>query len=84
MGYKTDRIWEDGACCSAQTRLTGSRRVRASPSDSGPQKRPVLLGWGPGQCLLTSDHAEAKEVGFSDAGLVTHLLEELATCGLHL
>ena len=44
-------------------------------------------GRGPGvarRCLLTSDNAEAKEVGFSDAGQVAHLLEELAPCDLHL
>lgn len=38
----------------------------------------------PGQCGLTSDHAEAKEVGFLDAGHVTHLLEELTAGCLHL
>lgn len=34
--------------------------------------------------MLTSDHAEAKEVGFPDAGQVAHLLEELTPGGLHL
>ena len=37
-----------------------------------------------GQRLLTSYHTEAKEVGFSDAGQVAHLLEELVPGGLHL
>lgn len=52
---------------------------------------PALPPWegprgprGVGRHLLTSYHTEAKEVGFSDAGQVAHLLEELVPGGLHL
>lgn len=38
----------------------------------------------PGLALLTPDHAEAKEVGFPEAGRAAHLLQELASRGLHL
>lgn len=68
----------------------GTGGHQAEAWDRLPLEPPTpALGRGQGprvtrRCLLTSDHAEAKEVGFSDAGQVTHLLEELAPRGMHL
>lgn len=59
----------------------GDRLPRVPPTPA------LRTGRGPGvagRCLLTSDHAEAEEVGFPDAGQVAHLLKELTPRGLHL
>lgn len=61
------------------------------PLQTQPTKGRALLGClgdpravSPGLALLTPDHAEAKEVGFPEAGRAAHLLQELASRGLHL
>lgn len=61
------------------------------PLQTRPTKGRALLGClgdpralSPGLALLTPDHAEAKEVGFPEAGRAAHLLQELASRGLHL
>ena len=68
-------------CMSVRVNPDAVRRrclVSLVPGTRG-KRRPRCPGG-----LLTSDHAEAKELGFSDAGQVAHLLEELAPGGLHL
>lgn len=44
---------------------------------------PGSLCWGC-QAMLTSDDAEAKNVGFSEVCHITHLSEELLPCGSDL
>lgn len=34
--------------------------------------------------MLTSEHTEAKQMSFSDVCHVTHLLEEVLSCGCNL
>lgn len=77
--------------CPWNTWAPGGTRRRPGVSFRLSPKHPPSLPWeGPGgprvvgRRLLTSYHTEAKEVGFSDAGQVAHLLEELVPGSLHL